>query len=44
MKMKAGIEPRKSRSVCSFIAALVLRNGAQGNSDRHKSMVVESSA
>ena len=31
-------------SVCSFTAALVWRNGAQGNSDRQRSMVVESSA
>ena len=42
--MKAGILPRKSSRVWSLTAALVLRNGAQGNSDRHRSMVEESSA
>ena len=42
--MKAGILPRKSSKVWSLTAALVLRNGAQGNSDRHRSMVEESSA
>ena len=39
-----GIAPRRSSSVCSFTAALVLRNLAHGNSDRHKSMVVASRA
>lgn len=41
---KFGILPRRSSSVCSFTAALVERNGAQGNSDRHRSIVVPSSA
>ena len=31
--------PRRSSSVCSLMAALVERNGAQGNTDRHRSMV-----
>ena len=35
---------RKSSNVCSFTADLVVRNNAQGNSDRHRSMVVESRA
>lgn len=30
--------PRRSKSVCSLIAALVARNGAQGNTDRHRSI------
>lgn len=34
----------KSSSVCNLIAALVERNGAHGNTDRHRSMVVASSA
>src|SRR5208337_4706526 len=42
--IKLGIAPRKSNSVCSLIAALVERNGAHGNSVRHRSMVVESNA
>lgn len=42
--MKAGMLPRKSSRVCILTAALVVRNGAQGNNDRHKSMVVASSA
>jgi hypothetical protein len=41
---KTGIAPRKSSSGCSFTAALVLRNLAHGNSDKHKSMVVASRA
>ena len=36
--------PRRSSSVCSLMAALVVRNGAQANSDKHKSMVEASSA
>ena len=40
--MKVGIAPRRSSSVCSLTAALVERNGAHGNIDRHRSMVVES--
>ena len=35
---------RAVEQVCSFIAALVARNGVQGNSERHKSIVVLSSA
>ena len=42
--MKLGMLPRRSISVCSLIAALVERNGAHGNSVKHKSIVVESSA
>ena len=41
---EVGILPRKSSSVCSFTAALVERNGAHGNSVKHRSMVVESRA
>jgi hypothetical protein len=44
MKMKDGILPRKSKSVCILTAALVDRNGAQGKTERHRSMVVASSA
>jgi hypothetical protein len=36
--------PRRSSSVCSFTAALVVRNGAQGKTKRQRSMVVASSA
>jgi hypothetical protein len=36
--------PRRSSSVCSLMAALVERNGAQSNRLRHRSMVLESSA
>src|SRR3974377_2322867 len=36
--------PRRSSSVCSLTALLRRRNWPQGNSDRHKSMVVESKA
>src|ERR1022692_3575428 len=39
-----GVLPRKSSSVCIFTAALVVRNGAHGNSDSDKSIVVESRA
>src|SRR5450631_2143787 len=42
--IKLGILPRKSSSVCIFTAALVVRNGAHGNSDSDKSIVVESRA
>ena len=42
--MKLGMEPRKSSRVCILTAALVVRKVAQGNIDRHKSIVVESSA
>jgi hypothetical protein len=44
MWMKAGIAPRRSRSVCNLIAALVERNGAHSNRLRHRSIVVASSA
>ncbi len=40
----AGLMQGMQARVCSLIAALVSRNGAQGNIDRHRSMVVESSA
>ena len=42
--MKLGMLPRRSSSVCIFTAALVERKCAHGNSDRHRSMVVESRA
>jgi len=44
MLMNVGILPCRSRSVCIFTAALYFRNLAQGNSDRHRSMVLESKA
>ena len=44
MWMTLGIAPRRSSRVCIFTAALVERNGAHANSDRHRSMVVESRA
>ena len=44
MWMNAGIAPRKSSSVCIFTAAVVVRNGAQSNRLKQRSMVVESSA
>jgi len=44
MWMKVGIDPRRSSSVCNLTAALVERNGAHGNIDRHRSMVVASRA
>ena len=34
--------PRRSNSVCNLMAALVERNGAQANTDRHRSMVLAS--
>ena len=39
--MKLGMLPRRSSSVCIFTAALVERKCAQGNIDRHRSIVVE---
>ena len=42
--MNEGILPRRSKSLCSLIAAFAERNGAQGNTDRHKSMVLASKA
>ena len=44
MKMKDGILPRKSKSVKNLTAALVERNGAQGKTERHRLIVVASSA
>ena len=41
---KRGVLPRRSKSVCILMAALVERNGAHGNTDRHRSMVLASSA
>lgn len=43
-RLNAGIAPRRSSSVCSLMAALVERNGAQSNKLKHRSMVLESSA
>ena len=40
----AGMAPRRSSRVCSLMAALLERNGAQSNRLRQRSMVVESSA
>jgi hypothetical protein len=42
--INVGILPCRSSNVCILTAALCLRNLAHGNSARHKSMVVESSA
>src|SRR4051812_15345440 len=42
--IKLGIGPRRSSSVCILTAALVERKSAHGNSERHKSIVVLSSA
>ena len=42
--MKLGMDPRKSSNVCNFTAALVVRKLAQGKTDRHRSIVVESRA
>ena len=44
MWIKLGILPRRSSRVCIFTADLVVRKCAQGNTDRHRSMVVESKA
>src|SRR5208283_1908995 len=41
---KTGDRPRRSRSVCILTAALVERKSAHGNNERHKSIVVLSSA
>ena len=40
MWMKVGIDPRRWSGVCNFTAALVERNVAHGNIDRHRSMIV----
>src|SRR5580692_5269577 len=42
--IKLGIGPRRSSSVCILTAAFVERKSAHGNSERHKSIVVLSSA
>ena len=42
--MREGMLPRRSKSVCNLIAPLRFRNLAQGKSDRHKSISVESKA
>src|SRR5674476_1214742 len=42
--MKLGMLPLKSSSVCNLMAALVERNGAHANTDRHRSMVLASKA
>src|SRR5262249_14266977 len=44
MKINDGMLPRRSSSVWSFTAAFVDRKGAQENTERHRSIVVESSA
>ena len=44
MRINVGMLPRRSNSVCIFTAALRRRNLAHGNSERHRSMVVESRA
>ena len=41
MKINDGILPRRSSSVWSFTAAFVDRKGAQENTERHRSIVVE---
>ena len=41
---KLGMLSRRSSRVCLFTAALVARKSAHGNSDSHRSMVVESIA
>src|ERR1700722_19944937 len=43
-RMNVGMLPCKSSRVCILTAALRCRNFAHGNSDRHRSMVVESRA
>src|SRR5438132_1218756 len=40
-RMKVGMLPCRSSKVCILTAALRRRNFAHGNSDRHRSMVVE---
>jgi thioredoxin reductase (NADPH) len=42
--LRVVVLPRRSSSVCSLIAALVERNGAQSNKLKHRSMVLESNA
>jgi hypothetical protein len=42
--MKLGMLPRKSSSVCILTAALAFRKCAHENTDRQRSMVVESRA
>src|ERR1035437_5556195 len=42
MLMNVGMLPCRSSSVCILTAALCFRNLAQGNNERHRSMVVES--
>src|ERR1700680_485714 len=44
MPINVGILPCRSSSVCTLTAALCLHNLAHGNSDRHRSIVVESKA
>src|ERR1039457_4225061 len=44
MPINVGILPCKSSRVCSLMAALCRRKRAHGNSERHRSMVVESNA
>src|ERR1035441_10969645 len=44
MLMNVGMLPCRSSSVCILTAALCFRNLAQGNNEKHRSMVVESSA
>jgi hypothetical protein len=42
--MNVGIGPRRSSNVCSLIAAFLARKRAHGNTDKQRSMVVESKA
>src|ERR1039458_8347968 len=42
--MKVGIGPRRSSKVCILMAPFRDRNRAQGNTDKQRSMVVESKA
>ena len=44
MCRNVGSLPRRSKSVGSLTATLLERNGAQGNTDRHRSMVLASRA
>lgn len=44
ISIHVGIFPRQSMKVCMFTAAFVRRKGAHGKTERHISMVVESSA
>src|SRR5882724_303076 len=43
ISITVGMLPRRSSSVCSFTAALLFVQGAHGNKERHKSIVVEQS-